>query len=301
MIKRYIQQVYRLAILFFGLTSAFFSSCIYASNLYIGTDSYEYVTDVDKIKLDYRLTGGAVGGELDVGESTFLQFGVGEWSDDIGLIDSGDAEIRSSLKSVGAGYSFGNWEVFASYRKIEDEIEIIHGKKREFFTSAETKSTVASVDVSYQWEVGLWAHTVLLGVQSDKRDVDAALDDPKMHLSESSNFRYVNIKWNSDYYFYLSDISGVFAGVSLDWYDQISGSSDDENVGAPPPPPPTNGGGGNGGGGNGTSATGESGGGVGLYVIYDMDTHWSVDINMTQGAFGDADLRAYSLTLTYNL
>lgn len=300
MIKRYIKQKYTLTVLLSVLITFFSSSFIHASNLYIGADSYEYVTDVDKIKLDYRLTGGAIGGELDIGESVFLQFGVGEWSDDIGLIDSGDAEITSSLKSVGAGYSFGSWEVFASYRQIDDEIEIIHGKNREFFTSADIKSTAVHIDASYQWEVGLWAHTVLLGLQSDKKDVDAALGDPKMHLSESSDFRYVNIKLISDYYFYLSDNSGVFAGVSLDWYDQISGGFDDENVGAPPPPPPNNGGGGNGGG-NGTPATGDNGGLIGLYVIYDMDAHWSVDINMTKGVFGDADLRAYSLTLTYNL
>lgn len=300
MIQHYVNQKYGLAILLCIFASAFYSPIIHASNLYIGTDSYEYVTEVDKIKLDYRLTGGAVGGELDIGESTFLQFGMGEWSDDIGLIDSGNAKITSALKSIGAGYSFGRWEFFASYRQIEDEIEIVHGKNQEFFTSADVASTATHIDASYQWEVGLWAHTVLLGVQRDRKDVDAALDDPKMQLSESSDSRYVNVKVNSDYYFYLSDSSGVFAGVSLDWYDQISGSSDDENVGAPPPP--TNGGGGGGnGGGNGTPTTGDSGGLVGVYVIYDMDVHWSMDINITQGAFGDADLNAYSLTLTYNL
>ncbi len=300
-IKRNFRQKHLLAIPCCVLISSFCSSYIYASNLYMGVDSYEYVTEVDKIKLDYRLAGGAIGGEVDIGESTFFQFGVGRWSDDIDLVDSGNSEITSSLRRVGAGYSFGNWGFFASYQKIEDEIEIVHGKNQEFFTSAEIKSAVTHVDVSYQWEVGLWAHTVLFGVQDDKKDVDAELGDPKMHLSESSDFRYVNIKLNTDYYFYLSDTSGVFAGVSLDWYDQVSGGSDDENVGVSPPPPPPNGGGGTGGGGNGTATTGDSGGLIGFYIIYDIDTHWSVDVNMTQGAFGDADLNSYSLTLTYGL
>ncbi len=301
MIKRYKKQKHWLVICFCVLTFALYSSFVQASNLYLGADSYEYVTEVDKIKLDYRLAGGAIGGEVDVGESAFLQFGVGEWRDDIGLVDSGDSEITSSLRSVGAGYSLGNWEFFVSYRQIEDEIEIVHGKNQEFFTHAEIKSAVAHIDVSYQWEFGLWAHTALLGLQDDKKDVDAALGDPKMHLSESRDSRYVNIKLNSDYYFYLSDKSGVFAGISLDWYDQLSGGGDGENVGAPPPPPPSNGGGGNGGGGNGTAATGDSGGLVGFYIIYDIDNHWSVDVNLTQGAFGDAELNSYSLTLMYYL
>lgn len=288
-----------------AFTSVIVSTQCYGNSVYVGADRYEYLTEVSEIKLDYRLAGLAIGGELDLSESVFLQVGVGRWTDDISLKDSGSSDITSELKNVGVGYAMGNWEFFASYSVIEDEMEIIHGMNQEFFTSADIESNITHVDVSYQWEMGLWAHTLLVGAQRDQKKIDADLDDPKMELSDTTEANYANIKWSTDYYFYIADDAGIYLGASVDWYDRLSGDSGDDNAGGPAPAGGPGGGGGGGGGNNngggGGRTSGDNGGIFGLYFAFDMDANWSVDVNTTFGVAGDADESAYSVTLTYTL
>lgn len=262
-----------------------------ANSVYLEADSYEVFTDVGDIALDYRLTGFAVGGELIIGKSAFLQLGIGQWSDDIAIQDSGDSDITSESRTLGAGYTLGHWQLFVSYSEIQEAIDITHGVNREYFSEVDIESTLLHVDMSYQWKVGMWAHRLLLGAQRGNNDVEANLDDPTRNSVVDIDTEYVNIQWSTDYHFYISDETGIYVGASMDWYDKLSSDSDELNVGGLTTAD------GHGGG----RTSGDDGGILGLYLAFDMDQHWSVDINTAFGVAGDAEENAYSVILRYRM
>ncbi|NKB37663.1 MAG: hypothetical protein GKR93_10905 [Gammaproteobacteria bacterium] len=290
------------------LLTLFCTSSVFASDVSIGATNYEYSTFVDGFRLDFDAIGVAVGANLAISDNSFLQAGYSSVSDDQNLMAGNIAEFDSDSWHIGLAYNINKWQIFGRYSSIEDEIELVHGQQNDLFSSAKIDWQRFDFSGSYSGEQGLWAYTLTSGLQYDHSDVEGQIPPlGNIQTSETDSW-YANVSVGADYYFALTDDSGAYAGISFNWFEQIS--SDDSNSvlfnngmgGMPPPPPRPGGGSGSGGRGNGGGANstfGESYGLLGFYLIYTINSHWSLDWNTYLGVKGDENSNSHALTLSY--
>jgi hypothetical protein len=284
-----------------------FTESVMASGIYVGGDNIDYRTSLNGIELDYQLQGISIGGDWNITDSIYVQYSHGRWSDSANLQNPGDSDIESTFNGVGIGYVYDQWMFYASYGVVKDEIDIHHGAQGEFLSRSDSESEVWLLEANYQWVMGAWAHTVSVGYQYDQTEMDAVINQPSMIIvDDDSDSSTANVKISTDYYFELSEQSGLFVGASLQWFEQVSGEDNQETGGQPPGGLGGGAGGGqNGGAGGGQRAgvninrSADDGGLVGIYVGYNINPHWSVDWNSSIGVFGDAEDDSHSITLNY--
>lgn len=282
-----------------------------ANNIYVAADNYDYLSMLDGIELDYSAMGFAVGGAVDVGERNSLQLEFGRWSDDISLADSGSATFDSRLVTLGWAYSMDRWQIHASYSDIKDEIEMSHGRNNEFLSLSDIDSSTLSLSASYAETRGAWANFFSFGLQWNESDLVSMLDQSNEMINQQDDSLYAMAKIGTDYYLPGGDKTAWYFGGSLAWYQELSADQDitETQMGGMPgmgtPPPSRAGGNGanNGNAGNGGNNINRTFGGdfglLGLFVTYEINTRWSLDLKTSIGFAGDQNANSHALTLSY--
>lgn len=282
-----------------------------ANTVYIAVDNYDYVSVLDEIDLDYTAMGLAVGGSIAFGDRSTLQLELGQWSDDSGLADAGSSRFESRLASIGWSYAMGDWQIYASYADITDEIELMHGRSNEFFSFSDINSSTLSLTASYERAVGAWANYFSFGVQRNDSKLVSMLDQANQRIVQEDDSLYAMAKVGTDYYLPGGDKSAWYFGGSLAWYQELSSdqSISETQMGGMPgqgTPPPARAGGNsanNGNAGNGGNNINRTFGGdfglLGLFVTYEINTRWSLDWKSSIGFAGDQNANSHALTLSY--
>jgi hypothetical protein len=288
-----------------------FAQPLYASNVYLSLDTYDYVTNLGDIDLDYKPLGLTVGGSLDLSDSVYLKYQYGSWSDEgsaVSMSDSANSDFDSTLLNIGIAYRVDAWTASASYTDLKDEMSLNHGRNLEFLTTGDTNSSSLKVDLSFTSEAGSWSRFAKLGLQYDEATTMAFLDQENEMLRQKSDATYGTLEVGTDYFQASSDNAGWFLGANVTWYqelssdesiDQMDMSELDRRGGAP------NAGRGNAGQGGtaGVSVNrtfGESFGILSLYATYMLDENWSLDLAPSFGFGGDVNANSLSLMLAYN-
>ena len=303
----------RINILFLLIIAA--SPNCHAGNFFASLEKYDYRTNLAGIDLDYEPLGATIGASFNVNNSSFLQIQYGSWSEgnaDVSDPDMESSDFDSNLVNIGYGYGRGNWDVYASYTDLKDEMTVTHGQNLEFRSIGETNSRSLQANVGFDLEAGNLNHNLRLGLQYDDSLTTGMLDQENRAVRQENDAFYATLMLGTDYFMINQDSTAWFVGFNASWYQTLSSnesfssiSADNlENVigqtGIPLAgrgAPRTNIGQ-IGNGAIGVNRTfGDSFGVLSVYLTYVMSEHWDIDLNPSFGFGGDVNNDSITLTI----
>ncbi len=285
-----------------------------ASSIYLAVDRYEYDIELGGFDLDLDPFGLALGGEVGITNSLVLHYEFGDWSDDpvdMGLTST-FGDFSSTLMNVGLQKSVHDWQFGVSYTQIVDQVGIIHGRDREFYSTSELDLTSIKLVVGRQKQFGRWEGYYSLGLHFDDIRSVAVYDQLDHMVLHDSQLVHIMAKVGGDYFLPKGSSSGWFFGSALSLHQQLS--SDDQvsefsvsttqlsttvslirggNVNARAAGNNVTGGA------NINRTFGDTFGLLDFYATYKINDYWSVDWSSSFGVAGEANANSHALTVGF--
>jgi len=233
-------------------------------------------------------------------------------------------EVELDLNTFGGNLNYyrDNWFFSGGISVSDDEQDIDIRALRPVNRSEDTRAVSFSASLGYGDSRGNWLYDLSLGLQYSDWEIDSSTDMPPadnpppgenqqvlMESTSSDNSLSVNTSVSLGHYWSLADNSGLMAGGMLSWSYILSGDavSDNQNTGGARlgGEGPRNPGGRRSGRGSGTvSSLGATSGDdnygqVLLYLSYDINSSWSLSLDMAREIASDYSEQSWSLNLGY--
>ena len=310
---RYSQTKILTAILLSLITSS-----SYANNVSLNYSQLEQQISLQDENILLKPAGAGVNVSFDLTSELSLKFDYQTWQDDQQASNLSTVDIDLSTIGGSLSYLKDNWFFSASISASEDDITYLIERRDTPYRSEETQTTSLGLNIGYGGLIDHWMYDFSVGVQYTDWEIDSIqLDpqappprpnDPNPPLTNTSKTdeNTINVSANAAIarYCRLTGDNGVLAGAMFSWNHQLSGDNDLASGNNPPPPPRTNTPtrtsrvGGN----APTRATSgdDSYGQVLLYVSYDLNSAWSIDLDTAIEVASDNNNQSWAAGLSYS-
>ena len=221
-----------------------------------------------------------------------------------------NSELEINAWGLSSSYLLDNWSFGASYYQSDNDVDHVLQSTQRLLQTERADAKTLGLSAGYSWQPGQWFFGVNGGVQysdwqSTINRVERDTDSLATASRESGESWFVDISLSASRYWPLADEQGIMAGGLLAWTANVSDDSAIvlHNGGRRTPPRAA------------LSRAGASSrttasvssfseeddyGQVVLFVGYDFNDHWTLDLDTTFALNSDNSGNAWSLSLGYH-